>query len=116
MKKDNNDFTNPNDDLFGPFSSGKRELDDDFPLISMIAMAMAPKPFGMAWNDEPIEAFLKYKGYRIIDRKNSSGDDICIAVKKDADSIPDIDSTNVLDIFSHEMQMSIVNFLIKNNL
>ena len=121
MKKNNNDFLNPDDDLFGSFRSSRGlEGDEDcpvmMPMLSMMAMAMAPKPLGMAWDDEPIEKFLKYKGYRIVELKNSEGEDICMAVKKDADSIPDGEKTNVLDVFSHEMQMSIIDFLIKNKL
>lgn len=119
-KNNNNDFLNPNDDLFGSFRSKGFDNDEDcpvmMPMLSMMAMAMAPKPLGMAWDDEPIEEFLKYKGYRIVELKNSDGEDICVAVKKDADSIPDEETTNVISVFSHEMQKSIINFLIKNKL
>lgn len=109
--------SDPNDSLPPTDLGGLSRLlgEENCPLIPMImATLMLPRPLGMTWsNDDAITKFLKFRGYRIVTLVNDMDEEIHVAVKADSDSIPDLQNSNVLDVFNSEIQDAIISILIK---
>lgn len=70
-----------------------------------------PKPFGIIWNSEKMEDFLKFKGYKILKRVDEiTGKPMNIAIKPEAKFIPN-EKSNILELFELEVQDTILNWL-----
>jgi len=88
--------------------------EEDCPYSHMfLSLLTMPKPLGYMWTLETIEEFLKKRGYKIIEHKNSEGEEIKIAIKPTDSRIPDLDSSNLRDVFYEDVQKIIFNWLLK---
>ena len=89
--------------------------EEDCPYSHMfLSLLTMPKPFGYyVWDLETIEEFLKKRGYKIIEHKNSEGEEIKIAIKPTDSRIPDLDYSNLRDVFYEDVQKIILNWLLK---
>ena len=98
----------------GFYVSPANNNDRDFSEI-MYHMLALPKPFGILWDFDKMEDFLKFKGYKIIERTDEESGRTCkMAIKPGDKYIPDFSKgTNILDIFTDEVQDSIINWLKK---
>lgn len=74
-------------------------------------MMFVPKPFGILWKFEKMEEFLKFKGYRIVERTNENGDTFTVAVKPNSSYIPNESKSNIVDVFEEEVQSTLLNWL-----
>ena len=95
-------------------SSANENNGRDFSEI-MYHMFALPKPFGILWDFDKMEDFLKFKGYKIIERTDEETGRTCkMAIKPGDKYIPDFSKgTNILDIFTDEVQNSIISWLKK---
>ena len=117
MKKDENEVTDPNEDYI--FGSGDNEeldgFDEDGPCDvynAVMGAIFISRPFGILWDDDLIEEFLVYKGYKIIPRTDEDGDIYYVPVKKESKLIPDSKSS-MRQVFDREVQKSILKWLKK---
>ena len=119
MKKDENEVTGPNKDyIFG--SDGEDEFDgfeeeDDGPCDvynAVMGAIFISRPFGILWDEDLIEEFLVYKGYKIIPRTDEEGEIYYVPVKKESKLIPDSKSS-MRQVFDREVQKSILKWLKK---
>lgn len=101
------------------FNLFEDEDNEPCPVFDAVCSIMAlPKPFGFLWeNDEKLIKFLEKRGYRVLQRqiKNKEGkkENISIAVKPDSTNIPDLDYSNIREVFQEECQDIILNWLLK---
>lgn len=79
----------------------------------MYGMTMLPRPFGILWDFEYMEDYLKFKGYKIIERTDEESEKTCkMAVKPGDKYIPDYDrGTNILEVFTDELQKTLLKWL-----
>ena len=94
-----------NNDL--DFGMGKDPVEEICPVISLF---MTDKPFGMLWTDEEIDYLLKERGYKILTRKDSEGNEYTVAVKPGESFIPEED--NCYDTFQKEIKAIILEKLL----
>ena len=88
--------------------------DEDCPYSHIfLSLLTMPKPLGFVWNLEDIEEFLKKRGYKIIERKNSDGEDIKIAVKPSDSCIPGDETSNLREVFYQDVKKIILSWLLK---
>ena len=86
------------------------------PSVSMfVSLLTMDKPFGIIWSREHQIYFLKKLGYKIIESNKDNTDypPIQVAVKADSDMIPDINNSNIEEVFSDEVQKILLNWLLK---
>lgn len=76
------------------------------------SIAYLDKPFGISWDLELVKDFLEKKGYKVIIRSDRRGNRYySVFNPKESDCIPD--EQNIMDIFSYEVQTSLLNWLLK---
>ena len=76
-------------------------------------LIMCPKPFGMPWSRDQMCDFLKRRGYRIVNKFNEKKrESFPVVVRPDSESIPELEETNLGDIFATEIQNIILNWLV----
>lgn len=84
-----------------------------FSTIASIIMN-SNKPFGMNFESDKIEGFLKARGYKIVERYNEDlGDNIRVAIKSDSTHISGDMSDNIRTVFSREVQDILLGWLLK---
>ncbi len=84
-----------------------------FSTIASIIMN-SNKPFGMNFESDKIEEFLKARGYKIIEKYNEDlGDSIRVAIKSDQSHISGDVSDNIRTVFSREVQDILLGWLLK---
>lgn len=89
------------------------EEDCPYSHIFMSLLTMS-KPIGFIWEDiDIIENFLKKRGYKIIERTNSKGNNIKIAVKPSDSCIPNDEFSNLREVFNQDVQNIILSWLLK---
>ena len=92
------------------------EGDEECALAKRMAESLIylDKPFGISWDLELVKDFLEKKGYKVIIRLDRVGDpyySVFNPDREDNDCIPD--EQNIMDIFSFEVQKSLLNWLLK---
>lgn len=88
-------------------------LDNGFSEL-LYQMMFVPKPFGMVWKYDNMIDFLKFKGYKVIERiDEETGRTNDVAVKSGAKYIPDATKSNILEVFEDELQKTLLNWLKK---
>ena len=117
MKKDENEVTDPNDDLiFGPDNEDELNgFEEDGPCDvynAVMGAIFISRPFGILWDDDLIEEFLVHKGYKIIPRTDEEGEIYYVPVKKESKLIPDSKNT-MRKVFDREVQQTILKWLKK---
>lgn len=77
-------------------------------------MMFVPKPFGMVWSFDKMKEFLKFKGYKVIERVDDvTGRSVDVAIKPGAKYIPDATRSNIIESFEEEVQSTILEWLKK---
>ena len=76
-------------------------------------MVLQDKPLGIMWTKDKIVEFLKARGYKILDRKDSNGNDYVVAVKPDSSSIPDDGCSNIKEMFDAEIQDIFMKWILR---
>ena len=93
---------------------GEFEDEEDCPYSQIfLSLLTMPKPLGLVWELDAIEDFLKKRGYKVIKRTNSSGDEIKIAIKPEDSLIPENETGNLREVFYDEVQRILLNWLLK---
>lgn len=93
---------------------GENFDEDNCPYMNLIAaLVLQDKPFGIMWTADKMMEFLKARGYKLIDRKDSSGDNYTVAVKPSDSSIPDDGHSNIKEVFDSEMQDIIMKYVLR---
>ena len=77
------------------------------------SIAFLDKPFGISWDLELVKEFLEERGYKVIIRLDDKGEQYYSVFPKDDsdDVIPDFQ--NIMDIFSYEVQKSLLTWLLQ---
>lgn len=77
------------------------------------SIAFLDKPFGISWDLELVKEFLEERGYRVIIRLNEKGEQYysVFSDEGDDDAIPDFQ--NIMDIFSYEVQKSLLTWFLQ---
>ena len=90
------------------------DTNEDCPYLNIItALLLQNRPLGIFWNADKMIEFLKARGYRVLDRKDSDGNEYSIAVKPSDSSIPDEGRSNIKDIFDNEIQDVLIKWVLK---
>ena len=100
-----------NEELQIPNHELEEHIEQYFEAESLIYL---DKPFGISWDLELVKDFLEKKGYKVIIRLDRVGDpyySVFNPDREDNDCIPD--EQNIMDIFSFEVQKSLLNWLLK---
>lgn len=114
MRRENN-----NEEPFGNFFGepfGGNSSKDDIPNIevSFNPFMDSINPFSILWDIDKVKKFLIARGYEIITRQNSVGDDIELAVKPEQKVLPiDAEDDNILEVFENDIQDIILGWLLK---
>ena len=88
--------------------------EDNCPYMNLIAtLVLQDKPFGIMWTADKMIEFLKARGYKLIERKDSSGNNYTVAVKPSDSSIPDDEHSNIKEVFDSEMQDIIMKYVLR---
>lgn len=112
MEKDREESTIPNheieehiDDYF--------EGDEECYMARRMAESIAylDKPFGISWDLELVRNYLEKRGYKVIIRSDKEKDYYSVFNPEESDCIPD--EQNIMDVFSYEVQTSLLNWLLK---
>lgn len=103
MNIENNDNESFNDDLC--------------PSIQMFSgILLSDKPFGYYWPRSEMVEFLKELGYSIVEKpnpdENFSDIPIQVAIKKSDKSLPDMDNSNIEEVFSKEVRRILFKWLL----
>lgn len=76
------------------------------------SLAFLDKPFGISWDLELVKDFLEKRGYKVIIRLDKAGEKYySVFAPDESDCIPD--EQNIMDVFSYEVQSSLLNWLLK---
>ena len=77
------------------------------------SLAFLDKPFGISWDLELVKEFLEERGYRVIIRLNGDGEQYYSVFPREEnnDVIPDFQ--NIMDIFSYEVQKSLLKWFLQ---
>lgn len=77
------------------------------------SIAFLDKPFGISWDLELVKEFLEERGYKVIIRLDDKGEQYYSVFPKEEnnDVIPDFQ--NIMDIFSYEVQKSLLTWLLQ---
>ena len=76
------------------------------------SLAFLDKPFGISWDLELVKKFLEQKGYKVVIRLNNDGERYySVFNPEDSDCIPD--EQNIMDVFSYEVQVALLNWFLK---
>ena len=76
------------------------------------SLAFLDKPFGISWDLELVRGFLEKKGYKVIVRLDKDGEQYySVFTPEESDCIPD--EQNIMDVFSYEVQASLLNWFLK---
>ena len=77
------------------------------------SIAFLDKLFGISWDLELVKEFLEERGYKVIIRLDDKGEQYYSVFPKDDndDVIPDFQ--NIMDIFSYEVQKSLLTWLLQ---
>ena len=98
------------------FISTDSMIDEDTelcPSVQMFAgMILSDKPLGFFWPREEMVEFLRKLDYRIIEQP-SDIIPIQIAVKKDEDTLPSLDKSNIEEVFGKEVRGILLEWLLK---
>ena len=109
MDKNNNN----NDDFLESDEWFDGEKEPGCPYTREIMSAITSgKPFGMTWNNDIKEDFLRKKGYIILSRVSDSGEDYKVAVKPDEQLINDDGVCNFEKVFELEIQKILSKWLL----
>lgn len=88
--------------------------DDWCPYLDIItSLALQDRPLGILWSTDKMIEFLKARGYKLLDRKDSDGNEYRIAVKPSDSSIPDNGVSNIKEVFDHEIQDVFMKWILK---
>jgi hypothetical protein len=115
MNEDNNyyDFIPEGDEENIEFYP-EEDTNEDCPYLNIItALLLQDRPLGILWNVDKMIEFLKARGYRILDRKDSDGNDYTVAVKPSDNSIPDNGVSNIKEVFDNEIQDILMKWVLK---
>jgi hypothetical protein len=77
------------------------------------SLAFLDKPFGISWDLELVKDFLEKRGYLIITRQNSEGEYYYSVSPKDECKDCLSDEQNIMDIFSYEIQVSLLKWFLQ---
>lgn len=107
-----------NNDIFSKFYSFEDNEENNNECPSVVSMknflikkVVGPNPFGLTWSLDNMKNFLKYRGYKILERTNEiTGDLFEVAVKPSMNAIPN-DSSNIVDLFNEEVQLVLLDWL-----
>ena len=117
MKREYNFFPEDEEagnDNFGFDPEFNDTEDDNCPYLDLIAaMVLQDKPLGIMWTKDKILEFLKARGYKILDRKDSDGSEYTIAVKPDSSSIPSEGHSNIKEVFDAEIQDIFMKWILR---
>lgn len=76
------------------------------------SLANLDKPFGISWDFELVRDFLEKRDYKVIVRIDEEGEYYSVFPKNgNNECIPD--EQNIMDIFSYEVQKSILKWLLQ---
>lgn len=89
--------------------------DENCPYMDILAaMILTNKPFGIMWTNEKMVEFLKARRYRIVSKKEANGgEEYLVAAKVSDSSIPDVDHSNIKEVFDFEVMDIISKWLLK---
>lgn len=113
MEEDKDDLFIPNHEVTEHLENYFEGDEECFMAKKMAeSLAFLDKPFGISWDLELVKNFLEKKGYKVVIRLNNMGERYySVFNPKDSDCIPD--EQNIMDIFSYEVQVSLLNWLLK---
>lgn len=112
-------MNNNNFDDIDKFENDPTEgIDFDEEVCPSVGMFMdailEDKPFGMIWSMNTMIDFLKRAGYKIIEGESTlTGKPIKIAVKMGDSVIPELEFSNIHEVFNKEIQDILLNWLLK---
>ena len=113
MKEDNEDINNSINNDDDPEDDGLSDIVTSF--IGGEDFFSVSKPFGILWLDENMEKFLKFRGYKILNKHDKETDcDYKVAVKPGDSYIPDEGYSNIREMFDIEVQDVLLSWLMKN--
>ena len=103
------------EDFYNDFNDEEEGL---CPSVEMFAgLILSDKPFGFIWKRDLMIDWLRKIGYKIIEKPNPdprlSDIPIQVAVHKDNDKMPDLNESNIDEVFCKEVQNTILNWLLK---
>lgn len=88
------------------------ENEEDCPYVNIFtALALQDKPLGIMWTVDKMVEFLKARGYKLLERKGTDGNEYMIAVKPSDSSIPD--HSNIKEVFDNEIQDILMKWVLK---
>lgn len=116
------DDSNSDEEVFGDFvqdwgddqENNEPQDDDNCPYLDLITtLLLQDKPFGIMWTIDKMLLFLKARGYKLLERKDSSGNEYMVAVNPSDSSIPDTGRSNIKEVFDSEMQEILLKWVLK---
>ena len=116
------DDSNSDEEVFGDFvpdwgddqENNEPQDDDNCPYLDLITtLLLQDKPLGIMWTLDKMLLFLKARGYKLLERKDSSGNEYVIAVNPSDSSIPDTGRSNIKEVFDSEMQEILLKWVLK---
>lgn len=116
------DDSNSDEEVFGDFvpdwgdgqENNEPQDDDNCPYLDLITtLLLQDKPLGIIWTLDKMLLFLKARGYKLLERKDSSGNEYMVAVNPSDSSIPDTGRSNIKEVFDSEMQEILLKWVLK---
>ena len=116
------DDSNSDEEVFGDFvpdweddqENNEPQDDDNCPYLDLITtLLLQDKPLGIMWTLDKMLLFLKARGYKLLERKDSSGNEYMVAVNPSDSSIPDTGRSNIKEVFDSEMQEILLKWVLK---
>lgn len=88
------------------------DIEEDCPYLGILtALTLQDKPLGIMWTADKMMEFLKARGYKLLERKGTGGNEYIVAVKPSDSSIPD--HSNIKEVFDNEIQDILMKWVLK---
>ena len=124
MKKDYNFIPDDDEDMDIEFlpdwvddpdqSPEDGDSEEDCPYLGILtALTLQDKPLGIMWTVDKMMEFLKARGYKLLERKGTDGNEYFIALKPSDSSIPDSGHSNIKEVFDNEVQDILMKWILK---